>query len=301
VEAHDLFLMARQTYITGQEADFRSAEAITRLCRSATKLDPAYAQAWALMAVGYYKLQQIRSSNADTGMVEADQALALEPDLAEAHAIKAQILLQAGDADEAAAEVATALRLDPESYEVNRAAGVLNYRMRKFDQAIRFYEKALALMEADVNSANVLMSCYTALGDVAGTRRTAELALKRAEAALAHDQNNCGVIGYSVYALAVLGEGERAKTRMNRAMLIEPDNLNMRYNFACALSTHLKDKDAALDMLESVFGSVTGDFLEYAKTDSDLDPLRDDSRFQAMVAAAEARIAATQDRTAPTG
>jgi adenylate cyclase len=54
-EAHNLYLMARQTYITGQEMDTRSAEAIVRLCARATEIDPAYAQAWALMAVGYYR------------------------------------------------------------------------------------------------------------------------------------------------------------------------------------------------------------------------------------------------------
>ena len=104
-------------------------------------------------------------------------------------------------------------------------------------------------MEADINSASVLMSAYTALGDVEGMRRAAQRAFTRAEAILAHDQNNSMVAGYSAYALAALGEGERAKARMERALLIDPENFNMRYNFACALSVYLKDKEAALDML----------------------------------------------------
>ena len=58
-----------------------------------------------------------------------------------------------------------------------------------------------------------------------GMRRAAELALKRAEAVLAHDQNNSMVAGYSAYALAALGEGERAKARMERALLIDPAQL----------------------------------------------------------------------------
>ena len=291
VEAHDLYLMARQTYITGQEADVRSAEAIVRLCTQATKLDPDYAQAWVLMAAGCYKLRQINGNSADDGMAAVKRALVLDPDLAEAHAIKAQILLQAGDADAAAAEVAIALKRDPESYETNRSAGRLNYQLRKFDDAIRFYEKAAALMDADINSLNLLMSCYSAVGDTVGLHRTAELALKRTENTLAHDQNNSGVIGYSAYALAALGDGERAKARMTRAMLIDPDNFNMRYNFACALSAQLKDREAALEMLESVFANVTDAFLPYAKADSDFDLLHDDPRWQAMVAAAEARLA----------
>jgi adenylate cyclase len=293
VEAHDLYLMARQTYITGQESDPRSAEAIVRLCTRATEIDPRYAQAWTLMGIGYKTLRETKGGQSNAGMQAVERALALNPNLAEAHATKAQILLLEGDAQAAAAEVTSALALDPESYEVNRSAGRLNYHGQRYADAIRFYEKAVKLMEADINSASMLNSCYTALGDVAGARRAAQLALERAEATLAHDPNNSVVVGYSAYALAALGEGERAKARMNRALLIDPDNFNMRYNFGCALCVSLKDKEAALEMLGPVFDAITDNFMPYAKADPDLQLLRDDPRYQAMVSAAELRLAAT--------
>ena len=297
-DAHNLYLMARQTYITGQESDPRPAEAIIRLCTRATEIDPYYAQAWALMAIGHEKLRMAKGGSVSEGMAAADRALALDPGLAEARAVKAQILLQGGDAEGAAAEVAIALERDPESYEVNRSAGRLNYQLKRYGAAVRYYEKAANLMEADINSASMLMSAYTALGDAAGMRRSAELALKRAEAILAHDQSNSGVAGYSAYALAALGEGERAKARMERALLIDPQNFNMRYNFACALSVYAKDKDAALEMLEPVFETISDAFLPYAKADPDLDLLRDDPRYHAMLAAAEARLANKSEKPA---
>jgi hypothetical protein len=68
----------------------------------------------------------------------------------------------------------------------------------------------------------------------------------------------------------------------------------MRYNFACALCKQLQDKEAALEILESVFASISEEFLPYAKADSDLDSLHDDPRYQAMVEAAEARLAAAR-------
>ncbi|MGB9430490.1 MAG: TIR domain-containing protein [Gammaproteobacteria bacterium] len=294
VEAHDLYLMARQTYITGQEVDVLSAEAVVRLCARATEIDANYAQAWALMAAGYYRLQYAKKGRADDGIAAVERALTLDPNLAEAHAIKAQILLQLSDADAASSEVAIALKLGPESYEANRSAGRLNYQLRQFKDAIRFFEKAAALMETDVNSPFLLTACYNAAGDLAGARRAAEWTLKRVEAILAHEPNNAVIIAYSVYALALLGESERAKARISRALLIDPANFNMRYNFACTLSSLLKDKDAALDMLGSVFATITETFLAYAKADSDFDSLRDDPRYLAMVAAAEARLAAAK-------
>lgn len=290
-EAHNLYLMARQSYVTGQEYDARSAESIVRLSARAVEIDPCYAQAWALMAIGYRTLREVRGGRLDDGMAAAERALALDSGLAEAHAVKAQLLLLDGDADAAAAEVAIALDQNPESYEVNRSGGRLSYQLHQYEDAIRFYEKAASLIEADLNSAFMLISSYTAMHNVEGMRRAAKKTLERSAAILAHDQNNLVVTSYSAYALAALGDGERAKNRMNRALLIDPDDFNMRYNFACALSMHLKDKEAALEMLGPLFETITDTTLPYAKADPDLDLLRDDPRYQAMLATAEARLA----------
>ncbi len=184
-----------------------------------------------------------------------------------------------------------ALESDPDSYEVNRSAGRLNYQLHRLEEATRYYEKAAALMKTDLNSASILISCYSALGDVAGSRRAAKLALERAESVLGYDQNNSLGAGYSAYALAALGEGERAKARMERALLIDPDNFNMRYNFGCALCMYLQDKEAAIDMLGPIFDTIADTFLPYAKADPDLELLQDEPRYLAMVTAAEARLA----------
>jgi adenylate cyclase len=297
-EAHDLYLMARQLYVTNQLGE-NPSKAIVRACMRATEIDPRYAQAWALMAVGYRNLREL-GVESDDGMAAAEQALALDPGLAEAHAVKGHILQMKGAMDEALAEVDTALKLDLESYEANRTAGRLNYQLHRFNDAVRFFEKALSLMDSDVNTAMLLVSAYKALGDEAGVHRAAELASKRADAVLALDRNNASVMAYSAVALGALGEGERAKARMNRALLIDPDNMDMRYNFACSLNEYLHDKAATLDMLAPLLATITAYLLRYLKADPDFVSLHDDPRYQAMVVAAEARLAAAKASPAPT-
>ena len=124
VEAYDLFLMARQQLMSGNTGDARREEAMIRLCSRAVEVDPGYARAWALMAHAQNSLRYLRGKGDDDGVAAAERALALDPTLAEAHAVKAMHLAFRDRHDEAFAELETALRLDPESLEVNLRCGI---------------------------------------------------------------------------------------------------------------------------------------------------------------------------------
>jgi adenylate cyclase len=295
VDAYNLYLMARQSYVTGHEADARRTEAIIRLCKRAIEIDPRYSRAWALMAIGQMNLRFVHGRVVDDGLALAERALALDANLPEAHAVKARILSQHDRHDEAAAEIEVALRLDPESYEVNRAAEYLRFRQQRLEEATRYYEKSMSLMETDLNSGSMLLTCYTALGNTRAAMRIAQLTLARTEKTLAQDPNNGTAMAYGAIALGSLGEAERAKDWISRTLLIDPDNMNARYNFACTLATYLKDYDAALELLGPVFATMAIGFLNHAKADPDLDPLRGDPRFTAMLAASERRLAAENE------
>ena len=167
--------------------------------------------------------------------------------------MKARILSEENRHDEASREIETALRLDPESHQVNKCAALLRFRQQRSKKPVGYCEKTLALEEGDFGSAGMLITCYTALGNHEAARRSAEITLARAEKVLAHDPNNGSAMGHGSDALAVLGQRERAKDWMDRALLIDPENMTMRYNFACALANHLNDKEAALEMLGPAF------------------------------------------------
>jgi adenylate cyclase len=291
-DAYDLYLMARQY----KSANFSVSqnEAIIRLASRAVEIDPAYARAWALIGSAQASLRFRFGRHDIDSWTAVEKALALDPDLAEAHAAKASNLRLEGRYDEASAEAGIALRLDPESFEANYTAAGVCFSQGRIAKAIPFYEKAAVLMETGIGSPAMLVTCYTALGDMEGARRAARMCLARAEAILAQDRSNGTAMGYGANALAVLGEADRCRDWIRRALLIDPDNQLMRVNFACALSAHLKDIDGALDLLGPYLAQVTRSDLEWAKADPDMDPLREDPRFQAMIAAAEARLAAAE-------
>jgi len=291
VDAYNLFLMARQTYTTGSEGDPRRLDAIIRMCRRAVEIDPNYADAWALIALAEVNLRwRVGRQGGDGGLAAAERALELNPNLADAYAIKARILSEENRNDEASREIEIALRLDPESYQANRCAALLRFRQKRIKEATTYWEKALTLDEGDFGSAGMLVSTYTALGDQEGAQRAAKITLERCEKNLTRDANNGAAMGHGANALAELGQRERAKEWMERALLVDPDNVTMRYNFGCALANHLNDKDAALEMLGPAFEKMGAGFINHAKVDPDFDCIRDDPRFKEMLTAAERRL-----------
>jgi len=287
-EAYNLYLLARR-YWVGKAAKRRAL--VIRLCQGAVDLDPAFARAWALMAICQGANANLSNEAGDAGWVAAERALAIDPDLAEAHAAKASVLTFEGRFDEAQAEIEVALRLDPTSPDVNNSAGSLATATRRFADAIHHCEVACAMDVADCGAAFLGIQCHEGLGDLAGARAAAAETVARIEKALVAEPDNGTLLGFGVVALTVLGENDRAKTWAEQALLVEPDNGLMQYNLACAM-VRVGDTDFALDLLQRSLSMGSRGNLLWAQADSDLDLVRGLPRYQAVVAEAEARYAA---------
>ena len=289
LEAYNLFLMARQYSVTGNYGNIRRCEAIIRLCRGATQIDPEYATAWALMAVAQAALRFHFSGPGDGGLAAAERALSLDGTLAEAHAAKARVLTSEGAYEQALAEIDIALGLDPESFEVNTAAARLYFTQGLHNDAIRFYEKAVGPDAERLLVGRHAETCYGAIGDAEASATPRSAHSRAPRRSPPRSPTTAWRWATSCIALADLGEPTRAKELAKRAMLLDPDNLTMLYNFGCGF-VRLRDFDMALDVLSPVLEKDTAETVNWAKVDPDLDAIREHPRFKAMLAKADARL-----------
>jgi adenylate cyclase len=260
-----------------------------RICSRAVEIDPYYADAWALLAIAQSNLRYGFGYEVDDGWAAAHSALAIDPSIAEAHCAMARRLEQKGCEEEAFAELQKGLRLNSESWELNKALANYFITRGRVAEAMPHFEKAASVMETDFHAWGMLTSCRYALDDKDGGLESAKVTLQQVEQVLSQDPSNGAAISFGVHALAMLGERERAMEWMERALLIDPENLNMRYNFACAMARDLDDPEGALKMLESSISRLRGSIgnLEF---DPDLASIRDDPRFHKIVADAKKRL-----------
>ncbi len=289
-EAYNLYLMARQQWIQGSYGDLRRDRSIARFCEQAIALDPNYAQAWALMGLAQLELRFFHGLD-ENALPAAERALQINPNLPEAHCIKARYLEEDGRAEEAEKQAHTALKLDPELWEGNRETARILFRSGHIRECIPFFEKAASLMETDWRNAAMLVGCYRAIGDDARARSAAKTAIARVEAVIAKDPTNCSAIAMGATALGALGEQDRAREWIRRALMLDPENLLGRYNIACVLASDLEDHDGAIDALKPYFERTSSTTeIRHLEADPDLDPIRSDPRFVGMLASAKERL-----------
>ena len=299
--AYNLYLMARQLWISGNYGDVRRDEIVIRTAQKAITLDSNYAQAWGLLAIAQASLRYHHGRDVDDGLAAAEEALRIDPTLAAPYSVRARHLAELGDFDRAEAEISRGLELDPNSWEVNREAARLAMQRRRIEEAMKHYTLAASLDENDFHSSMMLLTCLQAMGAKERKPEVARQMLERSERALEQDSLNASALGVSAAALTILGDLDRAKERIQRAMVVDPDNINMPYNFACMLATWVGDLEGALDMLEPIFPRQSRSLLISLFADPDMDPLREHPRFKRMVAEAMKRTGVTEDMIPKTG
>lgn len=212
-EAHELYLRGKYHYFKLTKKELEKAN---EYFQQAIEVDPNYAQAYAGLATsyeylswaGHLPLDEAKSKTIailkkaieiDNTLAEAHLALsgvrfylywdwvegereikiaiALNPNLAEAHYEYAYYLLAMGRFEESIAEAKRALQLDPLSYEYEGTLAHTYYQARQYDQAITEYQR-MAELEPKKSGA------YSGLARIYEQMRRYEDAVKARQKAL---------------------------------------------------------------------------------------------------------------------
>jgi TolB-like protein/Tfp pilus assembly protein PilF len=292
-DAYQIYLQCRYHYL---RHGLKNLEIAIRFGQRALEIDPQYARAWALIAHCQSGLC-IRGRSDESGLAAAEMALSLDPTLAEAHSARGRVLCDLGRYDEAVVELEESVRLDPDSADVRVDFGRCCFLFGRYEEAIEHLERGAALSEERYVPLAFAAQAYRTLGRDCEARAAARRALERIEREIALHPENALALSFGVCMFAQLGDKERAKEWISRALIVAPDDPMIRYNLACGLA-QMGETDRALDLLESARKMSNFAIIPRIESDSDLAPLHGHPRFQALVADAEARLAAAPNAPA---
>jgi adenylate cyclase len=285
-EAYKLYLMARQFWLLDNE---RNNEIVVRICRRVVEIDPQYAQAWATLALAQWNMFW-QGDSGDDGERAASTALRIDPNLADSHAAMGAVFRSKGQFAEGLLACQRAMKLDPATYVGHRMAGLCCLGLRRYDEAIAYFEFAASAMESDFTASTFISQCYKAKGDLDRMRGSTLRAMDRIEKIVMADPGHSRAIGMGVAMLADLGEKERAREWATRARLVDPEAVNLQYNLACAMSS-LGETDLALEALEGIASKLSPGMVSWLEADTDLDPVREEPRFKSMMDEVKSRFA----------
>jgi len=281
IEAYTYYLRGRQFLHRHSKSYYQLAR---RMFAKAVELDPAYARAYAGIADcdSFLFLHYHVDVAIDGILATSAQAIALEAGLAEAHASRGLALSLVQRYDEAMAEFEKAIALDPQSFEAHYFYARACFAQDRLERAAALFERAAEIKPDDYQSPAMLIMIYRTLHrdpDIAGVARKA---VERAERELMQHPENPRPAYLGAGALMALGETDRAKEWLSRAVAIDPDDILTQYNVACTYS-RLGDFDAAFDLLERLLPRANHETKSWIKLDSDFDALRSQPRYQKVL------------------
>jgi len=268
----------------------RRSKAYYQLARQmfaeAAKLDPLYARAYAGIAdcdSFLYLHYHVEDVAIEDILATSAKALALDSGLAEAHASRGLALSLEQRYDQATAEFEQAIALNPNSFEGHYFYGRACFTQGKLERAAALFERVAEIKPDDYQALILLIQIYRSLGRDADAKSAAQRGVERAEKDLILHPDNPRSAYLGAAALVTLGDNDRAREWLSRAMAIDPHDIWTQYNAAC-IYTSLGDIDRALDLLERVLPRAGYELKHgWIKYDSDLDPLRDHPRYQKIL------------------
>ena len=281
-EPYEYFLRGRQSLHRMRRPDLeRSCEMFSQ----AIDLDANYAPAWAGLATVHALLYEWWGSN-QGDLVRADQAsetaMRLAPQLADAHVARGLALAQHRRYEDAFVQFEAGIRINPNLYDACYYYGRACFASGAIERSAELFGRAAELNPEDFQSRFLMGQSLSMLGRHEEAQRANRDSLARAERALALNPDDGRVLALGSGALQYDGQVERARQWAQRALEVDANDMNALLNAAC-LHAKLGEKERALELLERACGRGWGK-RDWIENDPDYDRLRDDPRFQALMA-----------------
>jgi adenylate cyclase len=280
--AYEYYLRGRHYLHLMTQADLQtSADMFMR----AIELDGGYGPAWGCLAAVHATLYEwFGASEENLAWAERASLKALEvtPGLPEAHAARALVLSLSRHYQESAQKFEDAIRLNPSFFEAYYYYARASFANGAIEKSAELFRTAAEVRQEDFQSLMLLGQSLRMLGREQEAEAATREGIQRAERTLALNPVDGRALSLGSGALFEDGQVSRAMEWSQRSLALYPDDVCVLINAAC-LHSKLRHKEEALNLLERVFARGWGkrDWVEH---DPDYDILRDDPRFQSMLA-----------------
>ncbi len=280
-QAYDYYLRGRQFFHQFRRKGFDFAR---QMFARAIVIDPRYARAYAGVAdccSFLYMYWDSVEDNLNEAEAASRKALELDPELAEAHAAGGLAFALKKNFQKAQQEFEEAIRLDPKLYEAYYFYARTTFQSGNLVKAAELYEQAARLNPDDYQAVSLLVAVYHGLGREAEAAATEQRALQLTERHIEIHPDDPRALYLGAGILARMGDHVKSSDWARRALAIDPEETSILYNVACVYALMGRSEDA-LSCLGKVMEHGTF-YKNWAAKDSDLDSIRSDPRFQALL------------------
>ncbi len=282
VKAYEYYLRGRQFFHQTRRKSLQFAQ---QMFERAIEIDPEYTLAYTGLANAsalihmYYPSAQADLERAD---VASRKALELDPELADAHAARGFALFLMKRLDEAEELFLSAIERDPKLFEAHYMYARACFQQGRLAEAARRFEEAFQARE-DYQAVFFAAQSHEALGNESEALAAYSRALDVTEKHMDLNPDDARAATMRAVSLCRLGRLEEGVHWAQRALAIDPEDAAVRYNVACLYSLEGM-KDEAIACLEDAIRVGFGN-RAWIEHDPDLNPLRGDPRFEALLSA----------------